>query len=60
MEYTSAPKISRRDNKTEICSVCAELEAFREIVVQNIQRPTETALQNLYQLLSVRFGSATA
>jgi hypothetical protein len=58
-EYIGAPKISRRDNKTPICSICAELEAFHEIVVQSIQRPTEAAFQKLYLLLSIRFGSAT-
>jgi hypothetical protein len=57
-EYAGEGKISRRDNKTEICAVCAEFEAFREIFIQNVQRPTETALQTLYQILSGRFGSA--
>ena len=54
------PKISRRDNKTEICGVCAECEALRELFIQNIQQPTEAALENFYHLLSIRLGPLRA
>ena len=54
------PKISMRDNKTEICSGCAEFEAFHELFIQNIQQPTEAALENLYHLLSIRLGPLRA
>lgn len=30
--YTGYPAISRRDNKTEICSVCGQLEAIEDWV----------------------------
>jgi len=52
-EYTGEGKISRRDNKTEICGVCAEFEALCELFIQNIQQPTETALETFYQILSI-------
>jgi hypothetical protein len=59
-EYTGEGKISRRDNKTEICGVCAELEALCELFIQNIQQPTEAALQIFYQLLAIRNGAVGA
>jgi hypothetical protein len=59
-EYAGEGKISRRDNKTEICGVCAEFEALRELFIQNIQQPTEAALETFYQLLSIRFGPLRA
>ena len=36
-EYTGVSKTSRRDNKTEICSVCADLEALRDILTQTFK-----------------------
>lgn len=30
-EYNEAPAISRRDNKTEICSYCGQVEAFEDM-----------------------------
>ena len=57
---TGEGKISSRDNKAEICAVCAECEAFREIFIQNVQRPTAAALQTFYQILSIRFHSVRA
>jgi hypothetical protein len=54
-EYAGASKISRRDNKTEICSVCAEFEAVSEFLIQTFQKPTEPILWTLHRLLSVRF-----
>jgi hypothetical protein len=49
-EYTGASKVSRRDNKTEICSVCAEFEAVYSFLTQHIQEPTEALLQALFLL----------
>ena len=59
-EYTGEGKISRRDNKTEICSVCAEYEVLREFFVQTTQRPTEAALQTFFKFLSFRIGPVSA
>src|ERR1700759_5274847 len=51
-DITGTPKISRRDNKTEICSQCAEYEALRELFLQSVHRPTEAAQKTLFQILS--------
>ena len=47
-EYTGASKVSRRDNKTEICSVCAEIEAVHDFLIQHIQQPTEALVQTFF------------
>lgn len=57
-EYTGASKVSRRDNKTEICAVCAEFEATSEFLTQKLQKPTEPVLLIVYRLLSLRFEPA--
>jgi hypothetical protein len=54
-EYTGTSKASRRDNKTEICSLCAELEAVYSFLTQHIQEPTEALLQTFF-LLAARNG----
>jgi hypothetical protein len=55
-EYTGASKTSRRDNKTQICALCAEFEAVSEFVVHSFQKPTEPVLKTLYGLLALRFA----
>lgn len=57
-EFTDLFKISRRDNTTKICTVCAEFEAVSEFLIQNIQKPTEPVLASLYPLLAIRFEPA--
>jgi len=59
-EYTGPAKISTRDNTSKICQQCAEMETFHDILIQNIQQPTEAMLQTFYQLLSIRFGPLRA
>ena len=54
-EYTGASKVSRRDNKTEICSLCAEFEAAHDFLIQHFQKPTNALLQTLF-LLAARNG----
>jgi len=56
-EYTGASKRSRRDNKTEICAICAEFEAIRELLIQKIQHSTEAVLQVVFLLASKRFAA---
>jgi hypothetical protein len=57
-EYTGSSKLSRRDNTTKICSLCAEFEALSEFLIQklkNRQNRTEPVLRTLYRLLALRF-----
>jgi hypothetical protein len=54
-EYTGSSKISRRDNTTKICSLCAEFEAVTEFLIQNFQKPTEPVLETIFWLFALRF-----
>jgi hypothetical protein len=55
-EYTGASKRSRRDNKTQICAICAEFEAVSEFLIHKLQKPAEPLLETLYQQLILRFA----
>jgi hypothetical protein len=54
-EYTGVSKTSRRDNKTEICAICAEFEAVSEFFVHSFQKPTEPVLKTIFWLFALRF-----
>jgi hypothetical protein len=41
-EYTDPPAISRRDNKTEICSKCGTLEAISDLDAHSEKTPQIT------------------
>ena len=36
-EYSEHPAISRKDNKTEICSLCGRLEAVEQFLNDNME-----------------------
>lgn len=59
-EFTGVSHVSRRDYKTQICGVCADFEAFRELFIQNIKQPTKAAFETLNQAFLIRLGSTSA